>query len=826
MYADIILPLPLSQLYTYHVISELEAEAKVGKRVIVPFGKRKFYTGIIRKIHDLQPLGYHSKDIVQIIDDEPIVNDLHFSFWEWVSKYYMCTLGDVLKAALPAGLKLESETKLTLNPDFEDTDLNEDEPLIFKEFNKNPLLAVSDLKSIGNDAKMLKTVRELIRKGALLVNEEVKTRYKPIFETFVRIHPDCAGEKELEIVFKKIEKKEKQLQVLMAYIHLSNFFNINTIAEVSKKELLLKSGGTDAVLKTLVKNNVLEIYKKEISRLESQEKQATKYPLTDAQERAKEEIISLFKEKDTVLMYGVTSCGKTEIYIELIEETLKAGKQVLYLLPEIALTSQIVNRITHIFGEKVGIYHSKYSESERSELWLNISQQKNLTTPTDEDADIAQKKIVVGVRSSIFLPFNQLGLIIVDEEHENTFKQYDPAPRYNGRDAALFLARLHGAKTLLGSATPSIESYHHALSGKYGLVQLHKRYLDMEMPEILVADIKELNKKRQMKSLFSPELLQLMKEALENKEQIILFQNRRGFSPFIQCKTCAWIPRCKNCDVTLTYHKHINQLVCHYCAFSDNMPNNCMACGDTAMNTKGFGTEKIEDELPLFFPEAKIARMDVDTTRSRNAYQQLISDFENRKIDILVGTQMIAKGLDFENVSIVGILNADNMLNFPDFRAFERSYQLMTQVSGRAGRKLKRGKVVIQTTLAKHNIVTDVITGNYYHMYETQIAERKNFLYPPFCRLIRIAVKHKNETLSNSIANQLALMFRGKYPQFILGPEKPLIARIQNYYLMNILVKIPINHPLESVKIFVKQCINELKARFQAAFFVIDVDPN
>ncbi|MBA3901506.1 MAG: primosomal protein N', partial [Bacteroidetes bacterium] len=711
-------------------------------------------------------------------------------------------------------------TRILLNQKFQKNYdiLTDKEFLVVEALEINDVLSLGDVSNIVEQKTVYPLIRGLIEKGAVIVEEEVKEKFKPKLESFVRLILQENMEEYLQSLFQKLEKKApKQADALLAYVKLSGGYS-SVGTEVKKAEILKVVEGADAAIASLAKKGILEVYSKETLRIEvSGEEGGNIKNLNEGQQKVYEEINELHKQKDVVLLHGVTGSGKTEIYISLIEQVIKQGKQVLYLLPEIALTTQIVNRLRNSFGDKVGIYHSKYSENERVEVWNKLLGLKG------------QQKysVVLGARSALFLPFDNLGLIIVDEEHETSFKQYDPAPRYNARDAALFLSRLHGAKTLLGSATPSIESYYNANSGKYGLVELLKRYSGVQMPEILVADLKTATRKKLMKSHYSPLLLEQIKEALEKNEQVILFQNRRGFAPQLHCNLCGWMPECTRCDVTLTYHKHINLMKCHYCGYSQKTPIECLACGSPEISFQGFGTEKIEDELSIFFPGRKIARMDLDTTRAKNAYRQIISDFENHDIDILVGTQMVTKGLDFDNVGLVGVLSADSMLKFPDFRANERSFHLMAQVSGRAGRKEKRGKVVIQAFDPVHPIIQDVIDNNYLSMYTREMMERKNFHYPPFFRLIEFTLQHRDINIINHGAKEYAEGLRSLFGNRVLGPEFPAVARIKNLYHKRVLVKIEREGSINQVKESIRELMNRFSQHkdYKSIRIVVDVDP-
>lgn len=815
------LPLPLPGFYTYRVPFELNEQVQAGQRVVVQFGKKRIYSALVRRIHEIPPQTYTVKYILSILDPLPIVNDIQFKLWDWIADYYMCFPGEVMNAALPSALKLASETKIVLNPDFkgELSLLNEKEYLIAEALQLQNVLTLSEVSDIVEQLKVIPLIKTLIEKGVVVVEEELISRYRPKKEVYVKVSDEFKNDdKKLGDLMDDISKRAyKQLELLMSLISKCNQTNKD---EILKTDLMKSVNGTSAQLTALEKRGVIEIFEKTSSRLEKFDSvfSIDSIEFSEHQQKAFDEINSGFREKDVALLHGITSSGKTEIYIKKIHETISAGKQVLFLLPEIALTTQIINRLRKYFGDEVGVYHSRYNENERVEVWNRVL--------VDSD-ELKSLKIILGARSSLFLPFKNLGLIIVDEEHDTSYKQYDPAPRYYARDAAIYLATLHKAKVLLGSATPSIESYYNAKFGKYALVELDKRYGGVQLPEILVADIKEETKRRTMKSHFSSFLLEHIKEALENKEQVILFQNRRGFSLRLVCEKCDWTPECKNCDVTLIYHKHNNQLKCHYCGYSQRVPSQCPACGNHELKMKGFGTEKIEDELPIFFPKAIVARMDLDTTRSKHSYQKIITDFEDRRIDILVGTQMVTKGLDFNNVSVVGILNADNMISFPDFRSFERSFQQIAQVSGRAGRNKKRGKVIIQTGNPYHSVIRYAIENNYIEMYKSQLQERKQFNYPPFHRIISISLRHKEAQLLNEAAWSFTSELRAKLGKRVLGPEYPIVSRVKNLYIKNVLVKIEKDASLKAIKDIIKEKAENLRAQdsFKSVRIVFNVDP-
>lgn len=815
-YVDVILPLPLPKSFTYALPDEGADQVQPGCRVVVPFGRKKFYTAIVCNVHYYAPADYEVKEISTVLDASPILLPRQFKFWQWLADYYLCTQGDVYKAALPSGLKLESETIVEYNQDFEaEGPLAEREQKILDRLSVEPEQSVTKLEKETGIKNILPVIKSLLDKEALFVKEEMRRTYKPKTETRVRLAAEAAGEERLKELFDELARAPKQLALLMKYIELSGVLGSASLKEVGKKELLKRAGVSPAVFNGLVDKRVFEVYQQEIGRLNALPgKTAELNPLNEFQQHAYEEVVRSFREKNVTLLNGVTSSGKTEIYIHLIDDTLRAGKQVLYLLPEIALTTQITERLKRVFGSRLGIYHSKFPDAERVEIW-----QKQLT---DKGYDI-----ILGVRSSVFLPFRNLGLIIVDEEHENTYKQQDPAPRYHARSAAIVLAAMYGAKTLLGTATPSVETWHNATTGKYGLVQLKERYKEIQMPEIIPVDIKELHRKKRMVGPFSPLLLQYMREALDQKEQVILFQNRRGFAPMIECRTCGWVPKCKNCDVSLTYHKGIGQLTCHYCGYTYQVPRSCPACEGVELVNRGFGTEKIEDDIKVVYPEASVARMDLDTTRTRAAYEKIIADFEQGKTDILIGTQMVSKGLDFDHVSVVGILNADTMMNYPDFRSYERAFQLMAQVAGRAGRKNKRGRVVLQTKSIDHPMIRQVIENDFEGMVAHELSERQMFHYPPYYRMVYVYLKNRNEALLDQMARTMADKLRAVFGQRVLGPDKPPVARIQTLYIRKIIVKIEQNAPMNRARELLVQVQREMVEddRFKSLIVYYDVDP-
>ncbi len=819
-FVDVILPLALPRLYTYSVPEEYEGMVETGKRVVVQFGKKKLYSAIVHDVHDRAPEKYQTKDILQVIDDEPLVVQSQIRFWEWMAEYYMCTLGEVMKAALPSALKMESETFVCKGENI-DLALSENEEIILNHLTDDKRVSIQDLLSALDLPNPMGVIKSLLDKQVITINESIESIYKPKTETYIGLHSSVKTEDDINTLFEELKRAQAQQKLLLAFLSLTTPKQPVFSTKILKKELIEKAQVSPSVLNAMIQKEIFQEDFQQVSRLDDTKSEIqSEYEFSASQQIAFDQIKENFTSKQVTLLHGITSSGKTEIYIRLIAEEIAKGKQVLYLLPEIALTSQIINRLRRIFGNSVGVYHSKFSDSQRVEVYKGV---------LSDESSKGQPKfdIILGVRSSLFLPFKRLGLIIVDEEHENTYKQYNPAPRYNARDSAIMLASMHGAKVLLGTATPSIESYYNAQQGKYGLVNLNERYQGLQLPSVKVINTIDARKRKKMKSHFSDDLLLDIEQVLNKGEQAILFQNRRGFAPFIECKECAWVPRCEYCDVSLTLHKVNNQLVCHYCGYAIQSPSNCLACGSPALETKGFGTEKVEEELGIFFPNARIERMDLDSTRSKFSYDRIISEFESGKIDILIGTQMVTKGLDFDKVSLVGILNADNMLNFPDFRAYERSYQLMSQVSGRAGRKNHQGLVLIQTAQPTHPIIDMVVNTDYMGMYASQLNERKAFKYPPIYRLISLSLKHKDQSLLKKAADQLASGLKEKLGNNVLGPESPPINRIQGMYLMNILVKVERETSVARVKAMLNYFINYLKQQkeFRALVVSPDVDP-
>jgi primosomal protein N' (replication factor Y) len=755
--------------------------------VSVPFGKSKIYTALVLEIHNNAPQVYDAKDIHQILDASPIVTTQQLQHWHWMSKYYMCTLGDVMRAALPGPFILESETVVSKNESvvINDADLKDDEFIIYEALHHQSSLKIQDMMSILDKKNVLPVIKRLLEKNVISVQEEIYEKYKPKLVRYVKITSNFSSENGLKNLMEELSRAPKQRDVVMTLFSIS----AQTKKPVKVSDLSAESDASSSIIKSLIDKGILEEYHIQMDRVQYDgEDNEDLKQLNEHQEKALAEVIKSFENQNITLLHGVTSSGKTEIYVKLIEDQLKANKQVLYLLPEIALTTQLVERLQNYFGAQVAVFHSKYSAHERVEVWNNVLN------------DLPTAQIVLGARSSVLLPFKDLGLIIVDEEHESSYKQFDPAPRYHARDTAIVLASIFKSKTLLGSATPSLESYYNAQQGKYGLVELNHRYNNVMMPDIELIDIKDKQKRKRMQGHFSDRLIEEIKETLEQGFQVILFQNRRGFSPIIECNSCGHAPQCPNCDVSLTFHQYRNQLRCHYCGYNSVMPKTCDACGGVDLDSKGFGTEQVEQEAKLLFPEHIVGRMDLDTTRGKYGYEKIITALEQGEIDILVGTQMLTKGLDFRNVKLVGIMNADNMLNFPDFRAHERSYQLMAQVSGRAGRTKERGKVLIQTYNPYHKILQQVSTNSYFEMFEEQLGERQVFKYPPVFRMIKITLKHKDYQKVDVGADWYAKSLRTVFNQYVLGPEFPPVARIRNQYLKHILVKIPQKQSLGKTK--------------------------
>ena len=804
-YIDVILPLPLEGTFTYYTDKELS----IGQRVVVQFGVRKLYTGLVQCIHNNKPLGYKTKPLLAILDEAPIVNDVQLKFWQWISDYYMCELGDVMNAALPAYFKLASESSIIIHPEFDgDIDhLSLDEIKLLNILSDQESLSIADISKNIDLRNIFSLINKLIRKEIVQIQENLHDKYK-LKEIKVLKY---IGSKE-KIANTNLTKKQQIF--ILDYLNLEDRFESRKWAI---SDLLNELGFSRSIFNTLVKKGFFTIDNHSVSRLlEPSALQIKEKKLADFQQKALAEIKDSFREKDVCLLHGVTSSGKTEVYIKLINEQLKMGRQVLYLLPEIALTNQIVRRLQEHFGNKVGVTHSHLSNSERVEAWRAVQEKNKLNY-----------SVIIGARSSLFLPFYNLGLIIIDEEHDSSFKQHQPAPRYHARDSAIYLAYLHHAKVLLGSATPSVETYCNAKNKKYGLVEMHKRFKGIALPKINTIDIRKAHLKKQMKSHFSSDMLSAIKRNLKERKQVILFQNRRGYSPVLSCNACGHTPNCTQCDVSLTFHKSNRSLRCHYCGYSTQIPDQCPSCNAHELNDKGIGTEQIEESMQSLFPENVIKRLDYDTTRGKNAHQSIITDFEKGRIDILVGTQMVTKGLDFDNVAMVGILNADSMLYFPDFRAYERAFQLMMQVAGRAGRKGKQGQVLIQTYDEEHEIFKMLKRNDFISFIKSQSHERKLFGYPPYSRIISITLKHKNQQRLDLAALSLGIVLRRSFGERVLGPEYPVVSRIRNYYHKNLLLKIEQKSSINQAKVILRSVIKNIREEdiYKSIRVIIDVDP-
>lgn len=836
LFAEVILPLSLQKNYTYGIPKEFEESVAVGKRVEIQFGQRKIYAGLIKRLHREAPKDYKIKLIISVLDSEPIVSEKQLRFWEWMADYYLCAEGDVMNAALPAGFKLESETSIILHPDFKEdfSALSDKEYVVAEALTLQKELNVDEISKILHRKNVYPVIESLMKKNVAVVKEQLIERYKPRIETFVKLNPECSSEQNLRELFDELERKaKKQLDLLMSYIHFSHQKG-KEFAEVVKSDLLEKSQSGASAFDALVKKKIFLVERREMGRLNEEAGDvAGHFELTAHQSAALTKIRDEFEAKNVVLLRGVTGSGKTNIYIKLMEEAVAQEKQVLYLLPEIALTAQIIERLRRHFGKKIGVYHSRFNQQERVEIWNKLLH--------------GEYQIILGARSALFLPFDDLGLVIVDEEHDSSYKQEDPAPRYHGRDAAITLAAviarneaktaddsvtkqspyLH-CKVLLGSATPSLESFNNARTGKFGLAELNERYGDASLPEIVIADIKAAQKKKEMHSHFTALLLDEIKATLARKEQAIIFQNRRGYAPYLECQVCHWVAMCPNCDVHLTYHKFQNELKCHYCGHRKNNFTQCPACGSPNLHITGYGTEKIEDELKIFFPDAAVSRLDYDTAKTKGGYQRIIHDFEKGKIQILVGTQMVTKGLDFENVSLVGIMNADQLMSHLDFRAAERGFQLMSQVSGRAGRKHTAGKVIVQTSQPNSYLLRFVLAHDYVGFYEEEMNHRKQFFYPPFSRLIQLTFKHKEAKKAWEVARIVAGSLQKELGKNLLGPTEPPVNRVKNLYLVQLLLKLQRSGKLiEQVKNRIHEELNKLQesTSLRSVDVVADVDP-
>ncbi len=810
-YIDVLLPIAIKQTFTYSISEKEAAFLKQGMRVSVPFGKRKLYAAIVINIHTNSPDLYEAKEIDCILDDKPLVLKTQLALWQWMASYYMCTHGELLKAALPSALLLEGETIITkTETNIVDTNtLKDDEFLVYEALQFKSSLKIQELTKILGKKTVLPVAYRLLEKKLIVIEEYVVEKYTPKVIKWLRLNSSIK-EEQLPELLESLKNAQKQRELLLQY------FTLKAIQpKITVKELLDKAKASQASIKGLVQKGIFEIYEEQTDRIDfSKDQLNEKRELNKYQAIAYSEIKKEFEQKNVCLLHGVTSSGKTEIYSKLIKQVLDKNKQVLFLVPEIALTTQLIERLKVFFGSYLVVYHSRFSANERVEAWQRILNSSD------------KPLLVIGVRSSVFLPFSNLGLVIVDEEHEQTYKQYEPAPRYHARDTAIVLAHSFKAKVLLGSATPSIETYNNAKKGKYGLVELKKRHQNVQLPDIELIDLQKKYKKREMKGHFSDRLIERIQESLDAGEQVILFQNRRGYSSIQECTTCGTVPQCTQCDVSLTYHKHTKQLRCHYCGYQIAEQIACRACGSTSLTTKGLGTEQVEVELKELFPKVNIARMDQDTTRGKYGHQKIIAQFENQEVSILIGTQMLAKGLDFKNVSLVGVMNADGLLFFPDYRAHERTYQLLSQVSGRSGRSSKRGKVLIQSFNPLHQILQQVSTNNYVEMFEEQLQERRQYKYPPFCKMILFTVRHKDFNKTNEAADWLAKSLKASFKQNVLGPEFPAVSRIRNQYNKNILLKIPLQQNLSDTKSYIMKVLKTFEAirNYNGVRVIVNVD--
>lgn len=811
-FVDVILPLAIQGLYTYRVPHEWSEQVSEGKRVVVQFGKNKIYAGLVYRVHQEAPQRYEAKYILDVLDDVSIVTPEQYQLWDWMARYYMCTVGEVMQAALPSALKLASETKIIAasTEGVDRMELGEKEHLILDALDISAELRVSDIVKLLGQKTVFPILKRLFDQGLILISEEISERYKPKRKSYIVLADDYTDDVGKRMLLERLNRASKQQDAVLAYFQLSK-----AASEVTRKELMETAGVGTGTVSALVDKGVFVVQERIVSRLGGEDVELVgDFTLNKDQENALEKIQLSFRQQDVALLHGVTASGKTQIYIRLIEDVIASGRQALYLLPEIALTTQVTERLRLHFGDKLGVYHSRFSDNERAEVWQKVLK--------------AEYQVVIGARSAIFLPFNALGMVVVDEEHEVSYKQYEPAPRYHARDSAIYLAHLYNAKVLLGSATPSVESYYNAKSGKYGLATLERRYGDSLLPTIEVVNVKEQAASGKMLTYFSTPLLEQMGQAIERKEQVILFQNRRGHTPLLQCQTCGYITKCIHCDVSMTFHKSSGKLHCHYCGFTEELLKRCPACGSAHIESKGYGTQRIEEELELLLPNARIGRLDFDSTRGKYGFERVLNAFDDHEYDILVGTQMVAKGLDFGKVSLIGIINADTMINYPDFRAFERAFAMFAQVGGRAGRRDLPGKVLIQTYTPEHRVIKQVVENDYGGMFMAEVTERKNYAYPPFYRLIRIDLRHKDQQVSHDVATRLAGLLRDKLGSRVLGPEVPLVGRVRTYYINSVLLKIE-RKGVSVVK--VKDAVSDLIHLFSAnkenrgVRIQIDVDP-
>jgi len=820
LYAEVILPLPLHGTFTYGIPEDMESGILVGSRVVVPFGRRKYYTAIVSGITPVAPSGFEVKEVISMLDEGAVLKHPQLKLWNWISEYYLCAIGDVYKAAVPAGLKVESEMFVELNPDYAesaDGRLDEREVIVAQSLDHNGRMTVAEIEKKTGLSRIEVLIPRLVEKGVVIISEKLVERYRSKKEVRVRLAVDRDDNDAMHRAFDSVKGAKKQEQLLIALLDkLNRNRALGLPAEVPRTQLLEETGLSTAIVSALASKGVIDTVVREINRFHYPGTAIGELPkLSDAQARALDEIHKLFLIKETVLLRGVTSSGKTEVYLHMIDYAIRHGLQVLYLVPEIALTTQLTHRLQKVFGQKVVIYHSKFSDNERVDIWKRL-----LHDPTP--------CVVIGARSSVFLPFSRLGFVIVDEEHESSYKQYDPAPRYNARDTAMVLASMHGAKTLLGSATPSVETYYKALNGRYGLVELLQRYEDIQLPRIEFVDMADEKRRGRLSGLLTSRLLSVTREAIGRGEQVILFHNRRGYAPVVTCKQCAYVPKCQNCDVSLTYHRRAGEMVCHYCGASYRLPTICPSCREPSIETYGYGTERIEDIADSAFPDAKILRMDLDTTRNKDSYENIISDFSKGKAQILVGTQMVTKGLDFDGVSAVGVLNADSIINFPDFRSTERAFNMLEQVSGRAGRRYKQGLVVVQTSQPGHPVLEYLRTHDYNGYYEYELNERRKYCYPPFTRIINVYLKHRDESVLTVASAEYAVRLKGLFGTRVFGPEEPHVSRIQSLYIRKIMLKVEVEASMRKVKDILRatyESFIESHPDVRSLMIYYDVDP-
>lgn len=820
MFAEVILPLPLYSSFTYSIPPEMQDSIQIGSRVLVQFGKKKYYTGIVEFIHTTSPTGYEIKPIMAILDAAPIVRYPQLKMWKWIADYYLCSVGEVYKAAVPTGLKPESETFISINKEWElpeDGSITEQEAVIIQLLEEKRRLRISEIENELKIKASARIINSLLEKGILEIDEKVVERYKPQKKAFIVLCCRRGDDQTLHEMFDKVTRSRQQESTLIAWLDLSGWMKHDREPDdVTREELLSTSGITPGILKAMVDKGIFRIEKRAINRFRSTQPCLSPQlaPLSTSQKEALDEIKNYFRESKVTLLHGVTGSGKTEIYTHLMAASLADGNQVLYLVPEISLTTQLTDRLKKVFGDRMLVYHSKFSDNERVDVWKRL-------------LSSSEPLIVLGVRSSVFLPFSKLGLVIVDEEHESSYKQFDPAPRYNARDAAIVLASMHGAHVLLGSATPSIETYYKALTGKYALVNLLSRFNDATLPEVEIIDMKDQRKRKQNKGILSSPFRRALRHTLEEGQQAIVFQNRRGFAPVVVCSQCGWTPKCINCDVSMVYHKNIGQLKCHYCGYAKELPRLCPACGQNSLETYGYGTERIAEELHKEYDGFRVSRMDLDTTRNKDAYQEIIEEFANHQTDILVGTQMVSKGLDFEKVKVVGVVNADTLLNFPDFRSNERAFNMLEQVAGRAGRREQKGTVYIQTTQTANPVLRYLKTHDYKSFYEREIADREKFAFPPFTKVINIYIKNKDATSADIAAAILSNKLREIFGSRVLGPVKPFVSRVALWYLQSLMLKVEAGASMKKVKDLLRAAYaaiaNERSIKTSIIYF--DVDP-